>query len=575
MKKVYGVQKDISFLKRNSRFGGDNNDDFLSRVENTHKKAQKMAQKKAQKMAQQASPRSPEQTPAPTRESSGTSSSGSLSQVPFQSSPASPLKRNRQKSTEPYINLDLNKKVELLYHNSVLEFMDENKGIKVGDIILWYTRRKLKGKRIVSGNEVFTYIGVVTSIYTYRRDQTKVVILFQDGEIFYIPIEKFSFINDYIDNQREDDVFYIYPYTYPGINDNIKMITIVPVSIGTGEIDKEVLEEVQQFIPQVFQIEFNTFIENNKIGKEESSEQVYKEYESWTKSKTNPITFTYDLDESKKEKMKKIFVADQFKDFISNNPTWSNIQLKNNQKEILERILTNLGVENVRTFNPIYYLIQLLKDDVTSLSLEKIFENLQIESNLNLNIPNFLTVLILLTKKGELSKLSQIKGKHIKFINYFLTKIIDESNTDILFSIDALSSTSNIAPFVQILKYYNSRTYTSPATYADGATTDTITKQYYSQRKVDYITLLKDSIKLEIPGLLDFTFTRNDPTKTFQYKLSINKFGIVNNCRKMDSNKDGKYTIENSISKIEKFVNTINLDNLEDNSNKIKLTNDL
>jgi hypothetical protein len=36
---------------------------------------------------------------------------------------------------------------------------------------------------------------------------------------------------------------------------------------------------------------------------------------------------------------------------------------------------------------------------VTSLSLEKIFEILKITPTVNLNIPNFLTVLILLTKK--------------------------------------------------------------------------------------------------------------------------------------------------------------------------------
>ena len=494
-----------------------------------------------------------------TRRQSGSSSSGEEDTSPAR--PGSKKGRRGELKTPPSIKLDLDRAftpTETYVRSDIIKNLKEFKNVKIGNILIW-----IKNKEF--------YYGIVTGLYFNKHDNEYVfIILFHDADIYYAKFENFSFINLFINNEIEN-VFYIVP-GFLNISNDLYDLTKFSIEKSTADIIKSDDKEINIFIKTNFSNDLNkikTFGEKLKQNEEE-------EYNNWKKEK-KPKEFTFNLTDNTKENFKRIFIADQFKDFIYNNPAWTKPELKDKQKNILENLLNDLKVPYAfNNFNPIYYVKELLKNDITSIQLTELFTILKLEKEVynKIDITNFLTVLLILTKKGTLSELNKIKNKSANFINTFLSSIINKNKTDILFSVDALSSTSNISEFIKIINNYNSRTFTSPATYADGATTDSLTKQFYSQKKVDYTSLLKDEIKMKIPDLLNFTFKRPDKKDNFKYDVIIDEFGIIKYCGKINS-KNGKYTIQNSILNIEPILEKIKISKPLNDVTKQLIVNDL
>jgi hypothetical protein len=440
-------------------------------------------------------------------------------------------------------------------------------------------------------NEVGKYkafTGIIIGIYQ-RDTEINILILFDDGDLWLIDFNLIIFRNKLIQTHNQKLLIdyaektldksadspevikfksirgpYINPRNIIRINiDPLFLLEINTKIIKNGEIERKVANSFKNNYKKKFKSYDNGF---DKVINTYDETQ----YKQFIDSRSG-ISITLPDKPGDVEDLKLAILLDQWKDFIEGKEKYSNPKLKKQQTDILlTEIKKHIKVkDDYKEVKPKEYTENIMKKlGVASYTLINIYTWLNIKQNTWATISEkFLKALIILTRTGELNKLFYLKDKSDDEIILVLNTILNENrDTELCIAVDALSGLANFGPLLNAMgnRY---RIFMSPVNFADGAMSeDALTKTSLPYDLVDDFSFLKEEIKIQMPGLLDFTF-KNVGDDFLKYKLFIEKFGIVSGCGEKEPDPvSGKYTIQNSIQRFE-----VILKDLEATPNDIKL----
>ena len=455
--------------------------------------------------------------------------------------------------------------------------------ISVGTLLeMYYLPEKIKkGKKEEEEDLYRGYTGIIIGIYQ-REDEITILILFDDKRLALLNFNVFIFRNKLIHTKGE---LLLVDYATSAKNKDVKSSEVKkfnsirgpyinPRNIISHSIDPAFIKNItDKYILngdiRDGEIKINVdSIDFKKLDKV-INDFDDKEYEQFIASRENVIIISLPQETvTNINSFKLAILLDQWKDFIQNDK----VKYIGDNRKAQEEILFNKIKEHVPDIKTIIpkNTENIMKElGVASYTLINIYTKLNINQVTWPYISEkFLKALIILTRTKRLYRLNVFNTSSSKEeIIIVLNTILNENGTTgLCIAVDALSGLANFGPLLNAMGNRYS-IFMSPVNFADGAISeDTLTKTSLPYGLVDDFSFLRKEIKIEMPGLLDFTF-KNSEDEFLKYKLFIEKFGIVGGCGEKEPDPvSGKYTIQNSIKNIE-----VILEDLKKEPGNIKL----